>query len=75
MSVVLYSQPGCQPCNLTKKMLEKLDIKYEVRDIRDDPEAFKRVQDLGYRGTPVVETSTGEHWKDFRPDRLKALVA
>lgn len=71
--VTLYSQPGCQPCRLTKMQMDKLGLDYTVVDIKASPEGLARVQELGYQSTPV--TVVGEdHWGGYKPDRLKALV-
>lgn len=74
--VILYTQPGCGPCVAVKRFLVKHEIAHLTLDIRENPEALKRVQELGYNGTPVVEVVTRDgnfHWKDFRIDKLTHL--
>lgn len=74
-TVVVYTKPDCQPCRLTKRHLDRLDIPYETRDVTADPDAYQAVVDLGYQGVPVVVTPAGEHWHGYRPDEIKALAA
>lgn len=74
MTVIVYSKPGCQPCNLTIKALEKAGIAFEKRDITEDPTAREACEALGYLSAPVV-VAGDDHWSGFRPDRIKALAA
>lgn len=74
MSVTLYSQPGCGPCAAVKSALKRYDIDHTVVNIREDEEAMSRLVKLGYQGTPVVETSDGDHWYGFDMDRIKKLA-
>jgi glutaredoxin-like protein NrdH len=74
VSVTLYSQPNCGPCAATKRALERYEIPFTVRDVREDEEALRRVAELGYSRTPVVETEDGEHWFGVNIERLKSLA-
>jgi glutaredoxin-like protein NrdH len=74
MTVVVYSKPGCPPCDATCRQLEKCGIGFEKIDVTSEPAAAEMVKRLGYAATPVVVVGD-EHWTGFRPDRIKALVA
>lgn len=74
-AVTVYTQPSCQPCRATKRWLDKRGITYTQVDVTHDPTAAEYVKDLGYLAAPVVITSDGAHWNEFRPDLLEeALV-
>lgn len=73
--VVVYSKPGCQPCRMTKKVLESQGVPFEEKDVTADPEALRTVQALGYLGVPVVVASPENHWQGLDPDRLKGLAS
>lgn len=73
--VIIYSKPGCQPCRITKKVLEDQGTEYIEKDVTADPEALRTVQELGYLGVPVVVASSENHWQGLLPDRLKQLAS
>ncbi|MFT3661749.1 MAG: glutaredoxin family protein [Gordonia sp. (in: high G+C Gram-positive bacteria)] len=73
MSVVLYSQPGCGPCQATKRGLDRAGIEYVVVDLSIDETARAAVRALGYSAAPVV-VAGAEHWSGFRPERIRALA-
>jgi len=70
----LYSKPGCQPCRMTKRLLESENIPHVVIDVTQTPEALEVVTGLGYQSLPVI-VAGDQHWNGFRPDRVKALAA
>jgi glutaredoxin-like protein NrdH len=74
MTVTVYSRPGCQPCKLTIRELERLGIDYVKLDVTEHPEALETCKALGYMAAPVV-VAGDQHWAGFRPDRIKALAA
>jgi glutaredoxin-like protein NrdH len=75
VSVTVYSQPACQQCKMTYRVLDKHGVPYDVVDVSADEEAYAHVTNtLGYQKVPVVETET-EHWGGFQPDKLDALAA
>lgn len=43
-------------------------------NVREDPVGSYTVKSLGYTGTPVTVTPTGEHWQGYKPERIQALV-
>lgn len=70
--VTLYSQPGCGPCAGVATALDRMGVPYVKRDIRDDVDAYNRLVQLGYTGTPVVEHPNG-HFKGFDPVEIENL--
>lgn len=73
MSVVVYTLPSCVQCDYTKRLMDKLDIAYDVVDLSKDEAAAQLVKSLGYASAPVV-VADGEHWSGFKIDKIKALV-
>ena len=71
-TVILYSQPSCGPCVGVESYLKSASIPYEKRNIREDEAAAARVEELGYRGTPVIEHSGG-HFHGYIPEELEKL--
>ena len=55
--VTVYLRPGCPFCHRLVSQLEKTDLKYEVRDIWDDPEAAAFVRSVA-DGNETVPTVT-----------------
>jgi len=70
--VTLYSQPGCGPCVGVESALDRMGIPFEKRNIREDSEAYDRMVELGYTGTPVVE-HPGGHFKGFDPSEIAKI--
>jgi len=71
MEVMVYTLPDCIQCDITKKYLDKYDIKYETKDLRQE-ETSEEISRLDYKQAPVV-TYGSFHWSGFRPDKIKAL--
>ena len=74
---VYTSGPGCQPCRMTKRHLERRGIEYVEAELTD--ENADAAISLGFTTSPVVmvtHTADGreESWDGHRPDRLDALV-
>lgn len=70
--ITLYTKPSCQPCNATKRALDKRGIPYVAHDVLEDEGAQEVVESLGYRTLPVV-VHGDDHWCDFRPDLINRI--
>lgn len=75
VQVSVYTMPGCVQCDATKRALDTYGIPFSEIDLSADEEAHRRLTEAGWRRAPVVETSRGEMWSGFRPDRIRALVS
>jgi len=59
---------------MTKKMLTKGEIRYEVVDLSSDSQAMEFVtQELGCSAAPVVVAGQ-QHWSGFRHGLLQNLI-
>jgi glutaredoxin-like protein NrdH len=73
MQVTVYTLPSCQQCEMTKKMLVRGAVEFDVVDLSEDEQATQLVQGLGYSSAPVV--IAGEHhWSGFRHGALQNLI-
>lgn len=72
MTITVYSKPNCVQCDYTKRELKKRELDFSEVDLTNDPAAYKKVAELGYRSAPVVFAGD-EHWSGFRPDKIAAL--
>ena len=53
---IIYSANWCAFCHAAKQYLDKLGIKYEVRDIETKPDyATEAVEKSGQMGIPVID--------------------
>lgn len=70
--VTIYSQPGCNPCRMTKKALNRAGVDYKDVDVTTDEAALTYIKNLGYQAVPVIEAN-GEHWFGYNPEKLASL--
>ena len=72
--IIVGTQPNCQPCRLTKRKLSSMGIAFAEVDLTSSDELAPVIDAHGYTQAPIVlNTSTGESWSGYRPDRLAAL--
>lgn len=69
VEVIVYTQPGCAPCDATKEFLSSHNINFIEKNIRQDPNAIQELISLGAMATPATKIGdkviTG-----FDPQRL-----
>ena len=71
--ITVYTKPSCVQCEATKRMMDKLKIKYSTVDITVDSEAFDMLISKGFKSAPVVMTEN-DAWSGFNPDKISGLV-
>lgn len=75
MKITIYSQPACQPCRLTKKLLDSKGLAYTEVDVLSDDAAYAYItEELGARNVPVVVTDQGDVWKGIDQARTGILA-
>jgi len=86
VKITVYTKNGCPQCDMTKRVLDENEVKYEAINVEEvDPEtgnktdkaekAFIHVKDvLGFSAMPVVEVEGQGAFAGFRPDKLNELV-
>lgn len=72
MKITVWELPNCVQCMQTKKMFDKLGIKYNVRELNRNPKAVERFKELGLVAAPIVETDD-RRWSGFRLQRIRSL--
>lgn len=54
--VTIYTAVWCGFCHAVKQYLDKLGVKYEAKDIEQNPDfAMESVQKSGQMGIPVID--------------------
>jgi len=72
--ITVYTKPACVQCDATKRMMDKLKIKYSVVDITENQEAFDMIISKGFKSAPVVITES-DSWSGFNPDKIGELAS
>lgn len=72
--VIVYSKKNCMYCQFTKKFLEEKQIAFQEKDIEQDEQALKEVEELGFSSLPVVVGAGVSPFHGFRPDKLGQLL-
>jgi glutaredoxin-like protein NrdH len=70
----VYTKPNCVQCNMTKRHMDKIGVKYRTVDITEDKEALNKLIELGYKSAPVVMTEGGQTWSGFQPAKIDELA-
>ena len=70
----VYTKDNCVQCDMTKRLMDKVGIEYDVVNISQNPEALDKLIELGYRAAPVVITDE-DSWAGFNPDKIANLAA
>jgi glutaredoxin-like protein NrdH len=76
MKVTVFTKPGCHQCDATKRMLDRLEIPYELIDISLNHHEAQRLRELGALQMPRVEVDYGsshDSWSGFRPSQIERL--
>ncbi|MEK9499262.1 glutaredoxin-like protein NrdH [Photorhabdus sp. P32] len=73
MSITIYSKPDCVQCSATYQALSRRNIRYQIVDLTENPQALATIRAMGYQQVPVVVAGT-QHWSGFRPDKINALT-
>jgi glutaredoxin-like protein NrdH len=57
---------------MTKKTMDRFDIKYEVQSLEDQPLVLEGFKAQGLISAPIVTTDT-KAWSGFRLDKIQSL--
>lgn len=71
----VYTKPNCVQCEMTKRHMDKIGVKYTTVDIIDNPDELDKLIEMGYRAAPVVVTTEGDSWAGFQPEKINDLAA
>lgn len=71
--IVVYSKPGCVQCQFTKEYLKNHEIPFEERDVSVNASALHEMEEMGFRGLPLVVADGMSPFVGFDVDRLEQL--
>lgn len=54
MKVTIFGSTTCAFCKVEKQWLESKGVEYDYRNIDEDPEAKKFIEEAGFQGVPVT---------------------
>lgn len=76
--IFVYGRDGCNACEQTRKLFDKLKIKYSYTYVDNLNELPGRWTDVSeFSSLPIVVVDNGakyESWCGFKYDRIKALA-
>ncbi|AMS02673.1 thioredoxin domain [Gordonia phage Yvonnetastic] len=76
--VILYTQPECQGCRMTKKYFTEHGVAHEVYDVSEpeNQKGYNKVKKLGYSSAPVVIIKKNgrrvDHWTGYSITKIQA---
>jgi glutaredoxin-like protein NrdH len=81
MKIIVYTKPGCVQCEWTIKLLDGMELRYEVIDVSLDSAAEQDVRNMvidgkPVMGVPVVVVSNGKRtdiWVGFREAKIRGI--
>lgn len=71
--IVIYSKNGCQPCRMSKMLLDNRNVEYEERNVDTSEQYLEELKELGLKGVPAVVVNGELEAVGFQPDVLNSL--
>lgn len=72
-NITVYTKDNCMQCNMTKKLLTKQGVDFEVINIDHSPEWLEVLKDLGYKSVPITMVNGEVVAIGFNPNQLKCI--
>lgn len=73
MLVTIWTKPQCVQCTQSKKLMDKLGIRYEEMNLERHPDTLQAFIDAGYTAAPIVVTDN-KVWSGFRMNKIQSLA-
>lgn len=73
VQVTVYTKSACPQCDMTKKTMDRMGIRYETVDLESNPDILKDFIAKGYQAAPIVTTDI-KIWSGFRLEKIKSLA-
>ncbi len=70
---VYHIGPECMQCNQTKRLMDRLGIKYTEVDLRENPELSEKFINEGHKTAPVV-VAGDQIWSGFKVEKINGLA-
>ena len=74
MATILYIKAGCPWCIAAEEELQKLGVKYEVREVRSNPTYFEEMKKLSGQTKAPVLRMDDRILADFGPEQLPGFL-
>lgn len=76
MHITVYTKEACQPCRLTKRKFDELDITYETAELTEENATSFRDEGLTSAPVVVVDLGGGAVWKwaGLAPSQIEILT-
>ncbi|MFD6093390.1 glutaredoxin family protein [Oerskovia sp. NPDC060338] len=78
MAITIHSQPNCVNCDVTKALLDKKGVEYNLIDMVDEPEIGAAIKAEGWMQAPVVKVDLPglkTEWDGINFEKLRQAVA
>ena len=72
--IKLYTKNDCIQCTMTKKLLNKDNIKYEEINVEENSDVLEDLKSRGFKSLPVLSYNDKEYIVGFQVDKLRAFV-
>lgn len=72
--IKLYTKNNCIQCTMTKKLLNKDNIKYEEINVEENSDVLEDLKSRGFKSLPVLSYNDKEYIVGFQVDKLRAFV-
>lgn len=75
-NITMYSADWCGDCRRSKRLLDSLNVKYDLIDVEADASASDKVIEIngGQRSIPVIVFPDGSHLTEPSDNDLKAKL-
>jgi len=74
MLVTIWTKANCVQCTQSKKLMDRLGIRYEEMNLEKHPEQTQAFIDAGLTAAPIVVTDI-KRWSGFRMDKIQSLAS
>ena len=74
MSTILYVKQGCPWCIAAEEELQKLGVKYDMREVRSNPAYFEEMKKLSGQTKAPVLLIDDRVLADFGPEQLPGFL-
>lgn len=72
--IKLYTKNDCIQCTMTKKLLNKDNIKYEEINVEENSDVLEDLKSRGFKSLPVLSYNDKEYIVGFQVDKLRAFI-
>lgn len=71
--IYVYTQPNCQACQATIRLLSRMHADYEEREVSEHPDILALAERYGYRQAPIVVADEAM-WSGYNRESISRAV-